>query len=174
MRAMNPLTIERGFTLIEMLVVVLIMGLLLGLASAIVGPDERTRLHLEAERLARLLDIAAAESRITGKAIGWTSDGTGYRFWRVRFDTGWTEILDSDELRARPLPPSMTISSLRIENLRPQAGNMRLEFTPRSAALPFFAIEMSLGAAHSLISGSAFRGIRADPPLESNDATTVH
>ena len=171
---MNPLTIERGFTLIEMLVVVLIMGLLLGLASAIVGPDDRTRLHLEAERLARLLDIAATESRITGKTIGWTTDGSGYRFWRVRFDSGWTEMLDSDELRARTLPPGMTISALRSENLRPQAAaDMRLEFTPRSAAFPFFTIEMSLGTAHSIIAGSAFRGIRADPPGEPPDATAA-
>src|SRR5687767_11696413 len=71
-----------GFTLVEMLVVILIMGMLLGLVSAIARPSEREPLRLEAERLAQLLTLATAEARLTGKPVGWTSDGAGYRFAR--------------------------------------------------------------------------------------------
>ena len=56
----------RGFTLIEVLVVLLIMGLFVGMVSAIVRPDDSALLRVEAERLAQLLDLAAAESRLTG------------------------------------------------------------------------------------------------------------
>ena len=54
-----------GFTLIELLVVLLIMGLLAGMVSAIVRPDDRGLVRLEAERLALLLDLAATQSRLT-------------------------------------------------------------------------------------------------------------
>ena len=64
MRIRSPsLTTRRGYTLLEVLIVMLIMGLLLGLVSAIARPDERSLLHLEAERLAQLLNLAAAAAR---------------------------------------------------------------------------------------------------------------
>jgi general secretion pathway protein H len=151
----------RGFTLIEMLVVLLIMGLFVGLVSAIARPDERGLLHVEAERLAQLLDLAAQESRLTGKSIGWTSDGPGYRFWRLREDTGWSEIRDNDTLRARALPQGMTISGLRVENMRGQ-GAMRLEFTPYGPTLSY-TIEISLGAERYFVAGSPVGDVRALP-----------
>ena len=70
----------RGFTLIEMLVVLMIMGLMVGLVSAIARPDDRALLQVEATRLAALLDFAAEHSRLTGKSIAWTANGPDYRF----------------------------------------------------------------------------------------------
>ncbi|MDO8312725.1 MAG: prepilin-type N-terminal cleavage/methylation domain-containing protein, partial [Sideroxyarcus sp.] len=84
---------NRGFTLIEMLVVLLIMGLLAGLVSTISQPDDRARLRVEVERLAQLMNIADTESRLTGKSLAWTADGPGYRFWKFSEDSGWSEIV---------------------------------------------------------------------------------
>ena len=155
----------RGFTLIELLVVLLIMGLLVGLVSAIVRPDDRGLLRLEAERLAQLLDLAAAESRLTGKSIAWTADGPGYRFWRVTGDdegsAQWSEIRDSDLLRSRTLPQDMMISGLQVENT-PARGAMRLEFAPYGPALSF-TIEMSLGAARYAVAASPIGELRVAP-----------
>ena len=155
----------RGFTLIELLVVLLIMGLFVGLVSAIVRPDDRGLLRLEAERLAQLLDLAAAESRLTGNATAWTADGTGYRFWRMTGDAEgsaqWSEIRDSDLLRARALPQGMMISGLQIEN-RPAHGAMRLEFAPHHPALSF-TIEMALGAARCAVAASPVGELRVLP-----------
>jgi general secretion pathway protein H len=149
-----------GFTLIEVLVVLLIMGLFVGLVSAIVRPDARALLRVEAERLAQLLDLAAAESRLTGKSIAWTADGPGYRFWRM---TGaeWSEVRDSDLLRARALPQGMTISGLQVESMR-SPEHMRLEFNPYGATLSF-SVEMSLGAAHDTVLGSPIGDVRVSP-----------
>lgn len=149
----------RGFTLIEVLVVLLIMGLFVGLVSAIVRPDDRGLLRVEAGRLAQLLDLAAAESRLTGKSIAWTADGPGYRFWRMSGHADWLEARDSDLLRARALPQGMVIRSLQIEN-GPAHGAMRLEFAPYNAALAFH-IEMSLGAARYAVAGSPVGEVRA-------------
>jgi len=152
---------DRGFTLVEMLVVLLIMGLFVGLVSSITRPDDRALLRIEAERLAQLLDLATTESRLTGKFIAWTSDGPGYRFWRLQQDGEWSEIPDSAALRARTLPQGMTITDMRVENMRSQ-GAMRLEFTPSSPVLSF-TIEMSFGAARYSVAATPMGEVRVLP-----------
>jgi len=164
----------RGFTLIEVLVVLMIMGLFVGLVSAIVRPDDRGLLRVEAERLAQLLDLAGAESRLAGKSIAWTAEGPGYRFWRMTGDSEasadgsaqWTEMRDSDLLRARALPPGMTISGLEVENMRAD-GPMRLEFAPYGEVLSF-TIEMSLGAARYAVAASPVGELRVVPGEEKS------
>lgn len=147
---------ECGFTLIELLVVLLVMGLFAGLVGAIAHPDDRVLLRVEAERLAQLLDLAAVESRLTGKPIAWTADGVHYRFWRWREDSGWSEARD-DSLRARSLPSGMAISQLRIEAMRPPGG-LRLEFNPHGSLA--YDFQMSLGAAHYVVDASPIGEVR--------------
>ena len=161
MRGATAAAKVRGFTLMEVLVVLLIMGLCVGLASAIVRPDDRGLLRVEAERLAQLLDLAAVESRLTGNAIAWTADGDGYRFWRMTGDAGWSEVRDSDLLRARVLPQGMRISGLRIENMAAR-GLMRLEFAPHGAT-ESYSIDLSLGAARYAVAASPIGEVQVVP-----------
>ncbi len=151
----------RGFTLIEMLVVLVIMGLMVGLVSAVVRPDDAGLVRLEAERLAQLLDLAGSEARLTGNSIAWTADGPGYRFWRLSGDGDWAELRDSDLLRARTLPASMNISNLKVENM-PVRGPMRLQFGPDDATLSF-SIELSLAAAQYTVVSSPVGQLRVMP-----------
>lgn len=151
----------RGFTLVEMLVVLLVMGLFLGLVSVVMLPDDRALLRLEAERLSQLLDSAAVEARLTGTSIAWTADEAGYRFWRSVDAAEWSEIRDSDLLRARALPQGLAVADLRVENLRPQ-GAMRLEFPPQGSLLAF-TILLSLGTERHAVEGSPVGDIRAVP-----------
>ena len=151
----------RGFTLIEMMVVLMIMGLFVGLVSAITRPDDRAVLRLEAERLSQLLDFAAAEAQLTGKSIAWTADASGYRFWRAGDDFNWSEIRDSDLLRARALPQGVAVSGFRVENMRPQ-GAMRLEFAPQGSSLAF-NIAMALGTERYSVAGSPVGDVRTIP-----------
>ena len=138
----------RGFTLLEVLVVLVIMGVLLGLVSAHMQPSERDQLRVESERLAQLLDLAAEQSRITGTSIAWTANTSGYQFWRRTGDDDWSPIHDSDHdsglLRPRSLPSGMSILGFRTEAM-PAARSMRVEFTPSGDALTF-TVELSLGA----------------------------
>ena len=152
---------RRGFTLIEMLVVLMIIGLFFGLVSAITRPDERAMLRLEAERLSQLLDFAAAEARLTGRSIAWTADESGYRFWRADEDASWLEIRDSELLRARTLPQGVLVSGFRVENMRPQ-GAIRLEFAPQGSLLAF-TIGMSLGDEQYSVVGSPIGEVRVVP-----------
>jgi general secretion pathway protein H len=150
--------LNRGFTLIEMLVVLMIMGLFVGLVSTITQPDDRALLKLEAERLSQLLDFAVTEARLTGKPIAWTADESGYRFWRSDDNALWSEIPDSELLRARVLPQGMAVSGFRVENMRPQ-GSMRLEFAPQGSSLAF-TIDLSLGTERYAVTGSPVGEVR--------------
>ncbi len=152
---------SRGFTLIEMLVVLMIMGLFVGLVSTITQPDDRAKLKLEAERLSQLLDFAATEAQLTGISVAWTADESGYRFWRADDDGVWSEIRDSDLLRARTLPQGMEISDFHVENMRPQGG-MRLEFAPQGSSLAF-TIGLSLGKERYAVAGSPIGIVRVVP-----------
>jgi general secretion pathway protein H len=158
----------RGFTLIEMLVVVMIMGLFVGLVATIARPDDRGQLRVEAERLAQLLDLCVLESRLTAKPIAWTSDGPSYRFWQFADATGWSEIRDNDILRERTLPQGMAVVGLRVENMRPR-GTLRLEFTPYGE-MPAFSIEISLGAERYEVAGSPLGEVRVVLPERNLNA----
>jgi general secretion pathway protein H len=146
-RGQSPIS---GFTLLELLVVLLVMGLFAGLVGAIAQPDARTHLRAEAERLAQSLELAAEESRLTGKPVAWTADAAQYRFWRWSEAAGWSEMQD-DSLRARGLRPGLSISDLRIEALRTEGG-LRLEFSPHAAQA--YDFQMSLGAERCIVAGS--------------------
>ncbi len=148
-----------GFTLIEMLAVLLVMGLCTGLVAVISWPDDRSVLREEAVRLSGLLDLAATEAQLSGQAIAWTSNGSGYRFWRLGDNSLWAEIRNIDTLRARTLPPSIAIALMRIDNMAPQRA-MRLEFAPYGSA-PAFTIAMSLAAERYTVAGTPIGNVRA-------------
>jgi general secretion pathway protein H len=140
---------RRGFTLIELLIVLLVMGLAAGLIGALVHPDERALLRVESERLEQLLDLAAAESRLTGKPIAFTPEISKYSFWRWREDAGWFQARE-ESLRSRSLPTGMAISGLRIE------------FDPYVPVA--YEVQMSLGEARTSIDASPIGEVRIHDP----------
>ncbi|MEX2524381.1 MAG: GspH/FimT family pseudopilin [Gammaproteobacteria bacterium] len=149
---------NRGFTLIEVLVVLMIMGLFVGMISAVVQPNDRDLLQLEAGRLARLLDLAAAEARLTGSPVAWTADTEVYRFWGMAADGTWSVMQTNDLLRPRSLPPDMKIEALYIEN-SPVQRPFRIEF-PSHATITSFRIDMRLGAERSTVTSSPIGELR--------------
>ena len=144
----------RGFTLIELMVVLLVVGIAAGLIAVVAQPDDRMRLRSEAERLAELLDLAATESRVTGQAFAWTAEASQYRFWRQGADAGWTD--PGEALSARGLPAGMALSGLRIEAM--PVSLMRLEFNPYNSVA--YEIQMSLGEARYAVFGSPVGEVR--------------
>ncbi|WP_426698333.1 GspH/FimT family pseudopilin [Rhodanobacter soli] len=150
-----------GFTLMEMLVVVLIIGILVGTVSARLQPRNRDLLRVEAGRLAQLMELAAQEAQITGTAIAWTSDGHRYRFWRQGRDQAWSEIRDDDLLRARTLSDGIVISQLRNEAGRTQP-DLRLEF-PSDGLMAAFSMDLALGSDGYGIAASPIGDLRIAP-----------
>lgn len=92
---------QRGFSLIEILVVLVIIGIAAGMVglSAVAAPDRR--LHADAERLVQALAIAQSEARSDGRVITWRADAGGYRFERPGRRLGTTGSADDEA----PVPP---------------------------------------------------------------------
>ncbi len=69
--ATGGLSGERGFTLLELLLVLLILAVSAGVATLALRDNDATQLEREAVRLAALLEMARAESRVSGSAVRW-------------------------------------------------------------------------------------------------------
>lgn len=85
-----------GFTLLELLVVIVLAGILLSLVSVSVTPDARQQLAREGQRVGQLLALAADEARIRQQPITWEADVNGYRF--VSEVGGERQLLNGDDL----------------------------------------------------------------------------
>lgn len=72
---------QRGYSLLEVLVVLVIIGIVTGTAGLGVRAAQEARgLQTDAQRLARLFAVAQAEARKSGQPVVWEYNGEGYRF----------------------------------------------------------------------------------------------
>ena len=71
-----------GFTLVEVLVVVVIIAIASGVVLANLDGDDRGRTEREAKRLAGALEHAASLAQWNGETLGVSAEGGFYRFWR--------------------------------------------------------------------------------------------
>lgn len=85
-----------GFTLLEMLVVIVLAGILVSIVTISVTPDPRQQLQREAARIGQLFAIAADESRIRQVPMVWEADLNGYRF--VTEVNGERKLITGDDL----------------------------------------------------------------------------
>jgi len=85
-----------GFTLLEMLVVIVLAGILVSIVTITVAPDPRQQLQREAARIGQLFAIAADESRIRQAPIVWEADLDGFRF--VTEVHGERRLITGDDL----------------------------------------------------------------------------
>ena len=91
----------RGFTLIEVMVVMVIIGIVLGMVSLNAIPSPRQNLEAEAQRLALLLQLARDEAIVRNRLVAFESDTRQYRFL-VRNEAVWEPVTRDDLLRERP------------------------------------------------------------------------
>lgn len=71
---------QRGFTLLELLVVVSIIAIATAGVTFAMRDTSGTQLEREAQRLAALLESARAQSRASGVPVRWSATGEGFRF----------------------------------------------------------------------------------------------
>jgi len=75
---------RRGFTLIELMIVVALIAVAAGVVSLALRDPSSTRLQTEAQRLGALLESARAEARVSGLAVRWVpariDDDAHFRF----------------------------------------------------------------------------------------------
>jgi general secretion pathway protein H len=124
---------SRGFTLIELMIVVVLIAVASSVASLALRDPASTMLEREAARLAALLEAGRAEARASGLAASWeprsTEEATGFRFLGLppsdELPTRWLESGVSAEvvgaravvLGPEPLIPAQSIV-LRLRDQR--------------------------------------------------------
>ena len=147
-----------GFTLVEILVVMVLIALCAGVAVIAAAPDERALLASEGERLAASFELADLEARLTGDTIYWGAEGTRYTFRRVRRD-GAAAAADTASALAREhrLPHGIAIGRLGVEGRRVEPP--ALTFAPHRGAAPF-TLELVGSDGRSTITRSAMGELR--------------
>lgn len=110
---------RRGFTLLELLVVMVLAGILLSIVTITVTPDPRQQLAREGQRVGQLFALAADESRIRQQTIFWEADLRGYRF--VTMFAGERQLVTGDDLlRERAWQqPMQTLALFQAGSTRP-------------------------------------------------------
>ncbi len=135
-------TASRGFTLLELLVVLVTVGITLGFVSLKAMPDDHQVLQNEAQRIALLLQTARDEAIVRNHPIAFEAQPDRYRFL-MRDENTWQPLKQDDLLREREFkksPVNFSISPPSPAHKNP----IRIIFGREPVDKPFI-LKMSLG-----------------------------
>lgn len=112
----------RGFTLIEVAVVVVLIGIIIGMVSLNLGGDDDRAVRTESERLMLLVQAAQQAAILQGDLLLLQVADNGYRFARLN-DDNEIELMEQDEiLRPRRMPEGVEIGALEVEGTTEDIG----------------------------------------------------
>ncbi|MES2319798.1 MAG: GspH/FimT family pseudopilin [Pseudomonadota bacterium] len=139
---MQPGRAMRGFTLVELMVVLAIIGIALGMVSLNAMPSASQNLHGEARRIALLLQLARDEAIVRNRLVAFEADPDNYRFL-VRNEMRWDLVTNDDLLRERAFKGGPI--KLSIDPASAGPGNpMRITFGREPVDKPF-VLTMGIG-----------------------------
>jgi general secretion pathway protein H len=101
----------RGFTLLELLVVLVIVGITLGFVSLNAMRGESQALQSEGQRIALLLQLARDEAIVRNRPIAFEAESERYRFL-IRDANQWKPLAQDDLLREREFERSPVAVSI--------------------------------------------------------------
>lgn len=132
---------QRGFTLLELLVVLVIAGILLGAVALSAMPGNGQLVRDDAQRIALLLQAARDEAIVRNRAIAFEIDDQRYRFL-IRQNDNWQTLTQDALLREREFrrtPLSVTLIPATSDRLP-----LRIVFGREPVDKPF-ALRLTLG-----------------------------
>ncbi|MEC4722602.1 GspH/FimT family protein [Noviherbaspirillum sp. CPCC 100848] len=141
----------RGFTLLELLVVLIIAALLMGVVAFNAMPGERQALQNEAQRIALLLQLARDEAIVRNRPIAFEADNSRYRFL-IREENQWQLLGEDDLLREREFSRAPVALSI-VPAVSADNGPLRIVFGREPVDRPFLL---------TLAMGNSSVAIRAD------------
>ncbi|TNE66122.1 MAG: type II secretion system protein GspH [Alphaproteobacteria bacterium] len=151
---MKPARADTGFSLVEVMVVVAIIGLMAG-AVVMAIPSSDTRLERVAETTERAFVALSRESVLTGRVIGVRFDAEGFQTLAAT-DNGWqvdADVLKPDALRFGPASfAALEVAGVEME---PKTGEVtpHIWFLPTGEQPPF-KLTLTLGDTEAVLTGS--------------------
>lgn len=136
---------DRGFTLIELMVVLLVLTVTIGIIGINLVNRDTDQVRDEANRFAALLQTAHDEAILQGRILAVHLDGDGYRFLGVDAGGRLVALEHDDTLRARQLPDGMTLT-VELDGA-PVTGDRAGLLLEPSGQLPSFTLTFHLGDA---------------------------
>ena len=149
-----PVKGECGFTLLELLAVLFIIGIIVSFASLSIGQRSSRAVQDEAERLHGLVRMASEEAVLQGREIAIEFSRDSYRFFELGKDNTWKLNEEDTFFRERPLPPDVRLE-LVLEGAAASFDdkkNLPRIFILSSGELTPFTLSLSLegGESYSL------------------------
>ncbi len=152
-----------GFTLIEVLVVVALLGLIVTLLVVNIERDLDQTAELEAKRFRALIEHARDESLLSGRpyAVQFDEAERSYRF--LIPGEPWQVVTNDDVLRKRQLPEGI---ALRLDVREADAGGQLLVVDGLGSITPFVLV-VSGDSKEYLVTIDAAQNVqlRTDAPL---------
>ena len=100
-----------GFTLLELLVVLVVVGVMLGLVTLNSLPNKQQALQGDAQRIALLMQLAREEAIVRNSQVAFELDSETYRFY-VRSNDEWILLTDNDLFRERGFKNSPVVVTM--------------------------------------------------------------
>lgn len=125
----------KGFTLLELLVVMVIIGVLASMVGLSVGGRATDdRMQAESQRLELLLRLASDEAQAKGLELGFRQTLEGFEFMSADPTTGVWAVVGEGSFRPRPIPEPFTLE-LRIEGrlIKPSTSTEATPATEKKA-----------------------------------------
>jgi general secretion pathway protein H len=133
---------SHGFTLLEVLVVVIIIGVVISFAVLSINSDDQT-LEEETRRLQALIDLTGQEAVLQSKELALQFNEHGYEFLALGDDNKWQPIADDEILRRRTLPDTVAVDyepegqKLTLKGADEEATPPRIYFLSSGEMTPF-------------------------------------
>ena len=153
-----------GFTLVEVLVVLIVISLAAALAYARFDSDPRGELEREGRRLGAAIEHAALLAQWHNETLGVSAMGGNYRFWRRGANSGddWSALSGDDVLAARTLPTSFAVA-VRAYAAQPVAAGAIVPLRASGRNEPF-VIELAAAEWHILLFSDPINRVTVSTP----------
>lgn len=152
-RAQQSVRLAGGFTLLEMVVVLLIIGISLSLVTPNFMKNDEDVLKEESVRLVALMDYATDTATSQGHWLAWRPTAAGYRFLQLDENKNiWQPIATDEVLRERKLPDGMSIAAANNKQVAVSINSMVI-LSPSGIQSPY-QIELALAKVRRVIRGN--------------------
>jgi general secretion pathway protein H len=142
--------LQHGFTLLELMVVVVLIGIILTFVVRSVGDGGRSdHIKREVQRISALIELVGEESVLKSSVIGLRFEEQGYAFMRFG-DSKWVDIEQDDLLKPHQFDEAMELEllvegfSVDFDRLTQRAGDEdeavqkpQVVFLPSGERTPF-------------------------------------